>query len=136
MFDRVTSPLSDTPDLLRRFVPTLHEGWIESGDFRIHLKTNEKRLLRFGGWIEESRCEVGGANWGMVCDAEMSPELGDPLVLDGQATSFLSFGRACYVAMDHEKKEITGFLSAGISDEGWAGVVLPAVMKVAAERWR
>jgi hypothetical protein len=97
---------------------------------RVHVKTNEARLLRFGGGIAQGDREDDVSEWTIVCDAAMPPELGDPLVLVGKRTSFLSFGRAGYFAVAHEKKEVTGFVSAGVSDEDWAGVILPAVLGV------
>lgn len=135
MPDQPMLPLTEPPDLLRRFVPTAHEACIRTGDLRIRMRTNDARLLRLADGADH-KCGVSEVEWTMVCDPEMSPELGDPVVLNGQTMSVLSFGRACYVAMDHEKKEITGFVSAGISDDDWTGVLLPALSEMVAERWR
>jgi hypothetical protein len=92
-------------------------------------------LLRLADGADHKR-GVSEVEWTMVCDPEMSPQLGDPVVLDGETTSFLSFGRACYVAMDYERNELTGFVSAGISDDDWTGMILPAVSKMIEERWQ
>ena len=130
MSDLAMLPLTEPPDLLRRFAPTPHEACIQSGDLCVRMRTNEARLLRLAGGFEQNRCEFGQAAWTMICDPEMPAESGNPLVLDDGTTSFLSFGRSCYVVVDHQRNEVIGFVSAGISDEEWVGVVLPAVLVV------
>ena len=131
MCDRLMLPLTEPPDLLRRFVATPHEKLLKSGDLLLLVRTNAERLLRAAGAAADD--EVRRAEWTIVADADMPSELEDALVVHSATTSFLSFGRACYVAVDHEKEEITGFISAGISDDVWMGVVLPAVADVCRE---
>jgi hypothetical protein len=75
------------------------------------------------------------AEWTIVSDAEMAAEFGEPLVINFGTTSFVSFGRACYVAIDRRKNEITGFISAGVSDEDWGTMVLPKVLELLADGW-
>lgn len=135
MPNRPMLPLSEVPDLLRRFAPTAHEGCIRSGDLHIRLRTNDVRLLHARPGVDVDRREVDGPEWTMVCDAEMAPEFGEPLVIDVGTASFVSFGRACYVAIDRTKNEITGFISAGISDEDWGSMVLPKVLELFADGW-
>lgn len=128
--------LTEPPDLLRRFVPTPHEACVQSGDLRVRMRTNEARLLRLAGGLEDCDCHAHRADCTILCDAEMPAVLGSPLVLEVGTTSFLGFGRACYVGVDHERDEVTGFVSAGISDDEWVGVILPAVLEMIAESRR
>lgn len=133
MCDRLMLPLTEPPDLLRRFVPTPYQKCLQRDDLRLLVKTNDERLLQAAGGTG-SDGEGRHAEWTMVADAEMPPELGDALVVHGPMTTYLSFGQACYVAVDHENEEITGFVSAGISDDAWLGVILPAVLDAVTER--
>ena len=120
--------LPDPPDLLRRFVPTPHEGCIRRDGMHVHVQTNECRLVEKFGRTES--CSGGGVKWTMVCDPELPTGLSEPLEIESEAVFFVSFGRACFVAIDREQGEITGFMSAGISDEEWSRVIFPAVLRV------
>ncbi len=99
----------------------------------MRIKTNEERLLALTGTVDAEHVDLARMTWTIIADAEMSPELGDPLVLDGGPVSFLSFGQRCRIAVDHEQKEITGFVSARISDAEWSGVIVATVLAVIAE---
>lgn len=119
--------LPDPPDLLRRFVPTPHEACIRCDGLHVHLRTNESRLVEKFGRM--GSCNGGDVKWTMVCDPELPSPLSDPLAIESAAVLFLSFGRACFMAIDRANQEITGFMSAAISDKEWLKVILPAVLK-------
>jgi len=135
MSNRPMLPPTEIPDLLRRFVPTSHEACIRSENLHVTLRTNDVRLLHTTPGVDIDGREVDGPEWTMVCDAEMVPEFREPLVIDVGTTSFVSFGRACYVAIDRTKNEIAGFISAGISDEDWGSMVLPKVLELFSDGW-
>jgi hypothetical protein len=120
--------LPDPPDLLRRFVPTPHEGCIRRDGMHIHLRTNESRLVETFGRMES--CSVDDVNWTMVCDPELPSRLSEPVTIESESVLFLGFGRACFMAIDRVQKEITGFMSARLSDEEWSAVIFPAVLRV------
>ena len=122
--------LPDPPDLLRRFVPTPHEGCIRRDGIHIHLRTNECRLVE--KFERMKSCSGGDVMWTMVCDQELPAQLGEPLAIESESVLLLSFGQACFVAIDRGQREITGFMSTGIPDVEWSEVIFPAVLKVMA----
>ncbi len=120
-------PLSEPPDLLRRFVPLPHDLCVRNEDLHLHLTTNEPRLAAALGSIAECgndnnmKCTIS-------CDPDVSASFGDEIGIDTGDSTFLSFGRACVIAINREKREITGFVAAGILEGAWPVIVVPALM--------
>jgi hypothetical protein len=124
--------LPELPDLLRRFTSTPYEECLNSGDLSLHIKTNEPRLVDIlrgldGLWWH------GEATWTMLFDPELPATLGEAMAMESGAITFISFGRACMIAIDGEKKDITGFVSTAISEREWSARILPELQKLMAE---
>lgn len=126
--------LSSPPDLLRRFVALPHKLCIRTKDLHLHLTTNERQLAAALGEVVE-RCagDTVQMKLTILCDPDLPPELNDAIVTNIGDSIFLSFGRACLIAVQPPNREATGFVAAELLDGGWSDAVVPALMAVVAE---
>lgn len=127
--------LSEPPDLLRRFVSLSYELCVRIQGLHLHLATNEPRLAAALGSIAgDCRSDSIKMQCTIFCDPDLSPDLGEKIEIDAGDSIFLSFGRACVIAIDREKRQITGFVAAGALEGAWPAIVVPALTALIVEQ--
>lgn len=120
---------SEPPDLLRRFVPLPYVLCVRNESLHLHLTTNEPRLAAALGTIAgECRSDSIRIQCTIFCDPDLSPELGEEIRIDTRDSVFLSFGRACVIAIDANTRDITGFVAADLLQGPWPDQVVPSLM--------
>jgi hypothetical protein len=76
----------------------------------------------------------GGAKcdliWTMVCDPDLPAELGEASLMESAPVALLSFGRSCFMALHRNQKELTGFISSGVSEQNVLEIILPRVKEL------
>ena len=126
--------LSNPPDLLRRFVPLPYGFCVHTESLHLHFTTNESRLADTLASIT-GECAGNGPKikCTLLCDSDLSPELGDQNIVETDTSVFLTFERACVIAIDRKNREITGFIAADLLKGAWPAIVLPALMAMIVE---
>lgn len=125
--------LPDPPDLLRRFVDTPLQTVAQFGGRRVLLRTNHRSCLemlsKYFAADADGECDL---RWTMVCDPDLPADLGEASLVESAPVALLSFGRACFMALHRNQKELTGFISSGVSERSFLEVVLPRVKELVA----
>jgi hypothetical protein len=124
---KTDSPI--VPDLLRRFVETPYTESFMSGDTTIQVETNDPAMISGMRYAlsSQSGFETDLLAWKLVRD-EAAPSVGKELtVLRSGPLSILRLGMGTLVAVDHERREVMGFIAPDLSAEEFATVLLPEI---------
>jgi hypothetical protein len=123
----------DPPDLLRRFIETPLQKKILFEGKRVLIRTNHPGcfdiLSRHSVEISDGECELV---WTLVCDGDLPVELGEPTVMESGPVAVLSFGRGCFMALQRERMELMGFISAAVEERSLEELILPRVKELIA----
>ncbi len=126
--------LSDPPDLLRRFVSSPNEFCIRSAGLHLRFRTNEPQLATtLGETVLECEGEGASINGTILFDSDLSVELSEAILLVTSDAVFLSFGRACLIAIARENREVSGFVAAELPNGAWSDLIVPALVAAIAE---
>jgi hypothetical protein len=110
-FSRHNDPL----DLLRRFLPTPLKAVYRIGSVQVVVRTNDITLLP--AFPLGADLDMGGAQnleWKLVRDVDSSGLLDEPVFLNSGVLTIVEMGTACLLALDHERRELLGFIGADI----------------------
>jgi hypothetical protein len=100
------------PDLLRRFTETPHAFCTEEGDNSLRVETNDPAILvEFVSQIERFPRSY---SWKIIRDDTMSTSRQAMALSFGPLTAVL-LGAETLVIVDHERREVLGFLAADVS---------------------
>ncbi len=123
--------LPDPPDLLRRFAPAPYQAFVSFEGHPCRIRTNDacilQALIQCSQPHESDACEL---EWTLISDPAMPKLLENPIVMEGQPVLYLRFGRACFVAIDRQRKEIASFISAGVAMEAITDLVVPTILNL------
>ena len=124
----------DPLDLLRRFVPTPLKARYRFGTCQVVVQTNDFALLPALP-LETSLAETGGLvlEWKLIRDADSHGPLEAPTILKSQSLTILQMGPPCLVAMDHERRELLGFIGADIDAHTYREFLLPILSRITRE---
>lgn len=110
-FTRHNDPL----DLLRRFVPTPLKAVYRIGSVQVIVRTNDITLLPtfpLGAELDVSRGQH--LRWKLIRDVDSPGFLDEPVFLTSGVLTIVEMGTACLLALDHERRELLGFIGADI----------------------
>ena len=123
--------LPDPPDLLRRFVETPLQRMLQFEGKRVLLQSNQQGCLDMFSSLAlddgDGKCDL---TWTMVCDPNLPAELGEASLMESAPVALLSFGRACFMALHRNQKELTGFISSGVDEQAVLEIILPRVKEL------
>jgi hypothetical protein len=129
------SPHHDDPlDLLRRFVPTPLKAVYRIGPACVVVKTNDITLLPafpLGADLEASEAEI--FQWKLVRDLDSRGHLGETVFLTSGALTIVEMGTACLLAVDHERRELLGFVGADVDARTHQEFLVPFLCRMTNE---
>jgi hypothetical protein len=110
---------TESPDLLRRFIPTPVKGVYLVGGVRVRVQTNDFALLPglpldAASDADHARADTQGLEWTLIRDADSSGLLERPMFMTAETLTVVVMGTACLVGLDHERRELFGFIGADI----------------------
>jgi hypothetical protein len=106
---------AEPPDLLRRFVPTSVKAVYRVGGVRVVVQTNDSTLLPALPLAQDhARDEEQNMAWTLIRDEDSHGLLEPPLLLKSGRLTVVMMGIACLMGLDHERRELIGFIGADI----------------------
>lgn len=124
----------DPLDLLRRFVPTPLKTVYRIGQLRVVVRTNDITLLPafpLGADLDSSGEET--FQWKLVRDLDSRGHLGEPVFLTSGALTVVEMGTACLLAVDHERRELLGFVGADVDARTHQEFLVPFLCRMTNE---
>jgi hypothetical protein len=124
----------DPLDLLRRFIPTPLKAFYDIGTVRVTLETNDIALLPTRPL--PTCLHVPGQQrlqWRLVRDWDWPGPLEAPIFLTSGALMIVAMGPACLLGVDHQKRELLGFIGAAIDQRTHQEVVIPLLCRLSKE---
>lgn len=120
--------LSESPDLLHRFLHAPLKGEFQIANCRICLRSNDESCLRM---LQQYRAKESDAapdfEGRLFFDENLPADISDPIVLEDEVVTLLSLGRGCFVVLHRLRKEFFGFISSGLSPGMVTDAVVPAI---------
>jgi len=116
----------DPLDLLRRFVPTPLKARYRVGTLPVLVETNDFSLLP--AFPLETDAENRGApalEWKLIRDPDAQDTMQSPKVLKTPSLTMIEMGPSCLVGIDHERRELLGFIGANVDAGTYREFVLP-----------
>jgi len=124
----------DPLDLLRRFIPTPLKAFYDIGTVRVTLETNDMALLPTRPL--PACLHVPGEQrlqWRLVRDWDWLGPLEAPIFLTSGALMIVAMGPACLLGVDHQKRELLGFIGAAIDQRTHQEVLIPLLCRLSKE---
>jgi hypothetical protein len=116
----------DPLDLLCRFVPTPLRTRFRNGVTPVVVETNDFSLLPVFPLDAESKeaCKPT-FEWKVIRDPDASGPLGEPVILESLLLTVVGLGPACLACVDHERKELLGFIGPEIDARTYQEFLVP-----------
>jgi hypothetical protein len=125
---------NDPLDLLRRFVPTPLKAVYRISSLRVIVKTNDITLLpAFPLGADLDAVGESVLEWKLVRDADSPGLLGEPVFLTSNALTVVEMGTACLLALDHERRELLGFIGADVDAHTYQEFLVPFLCRMTNE---
>ncbi len=123
---------SGVPDLLRRFVETPYAVGFGSGDATVRIESNEFAIVNnmHSTMVSQGGFETEILNWRLIRDEEAPCDGKDLTILTAGAVTTLLAGTGTIIAIDHERREVLGFIAANVSAEEFVTSLLPVILKL------
>jgi hypothetical protein len=129
------SPAHGDPlDLLRRFIPTPLKAMYRIGSVRVTVETNDFRLLP--ALPLGANLDVPGGKtleWKLVRDMGSPGLLQAPTCLTSGALTVVDMGTSCLLGLDHERRELLGFIGADIDARTYQEFLVPFLCRMTNE---
>jgi hypothetical protein len=125
---------NDPLDLLRRFVPTPLKAVYRIGSVRVIVQTNDITLLPafpLGADLDVEGKQT--VEWKLVRDVDSPGLLEEPVFLNSGALTIVEMGTACLLAVDHERRELLGFIGADIDARTHQEFLVPFLCRMTNE---
>jgi hypothetical protein len=129
-FPRHNDPL----DLLRRFVPTPLKAVYRIGSVQVVVRTNDITLLPafpLGADLDLTREQ--NLQWKLIRDVDSPGLLDEPVFLNSGVLTIVGMGTACLLALDHERRELLGFIGADIDARTHQEFLVPFLCRMTNE---
>jgi hypothetical protein len=116
----------DPLDALRRFIPTPLRTRFHIGDARVTVETNDFTLLPALP-LDTTSADLAGPDieWKLVRDLDAPGLLEEPLVLTSGSLTVVGMGTACLLGLDHERRELLGFIGADVDGRTFQEFLVP-----------
>jgi len=121
----------DPLDLLRRFVPTPLKARYRVGSLPVIVETNDFSLLPT--FPLETDSENAGAptlEWKLIRDADAQDAVESPKILKTPSLTLIEMGPSCLIGIDHERRELLGFIGANVDAGTYREFILPLLCQV------
>jgi hypothetical protein len=125
---------NDPLDLLRRFVPTPLKAIYRIGSVSVIVRTNDITLLP--AFPLGADLNIDGEQmleWKLIRDTDSRGLLEEPLFLNSEALTIVEMGTACLLALDHERRELLGFIGADVDARTHQGFLVPFLCRMTSE---
>ena len=104
------------------------------GPIRVVVETNDFTLLP-GLPFDEAGAETAEwtFEWKLVRDAEAVGTLEEPLSLTSGTLTIVYMGTACLLGLDHERRELLGFIGVEVGASTFQDYLLPILCRMSTE---
>jgi hypothetical protein len=125
---------TDPLDLLRRFIPTPFKGTYQVDLVCVTVQTNDLTLLPA---LLLTECmdlpQRQPVEWKLVRDQDSNGVLDLPRTFGSGPLTFVEMGTACFFGLDHERREILGFISTRIDARTYQDLIVPLLCQMTRE---
>jgi hypothetical protein len=126
---------TDSPDLLRRFIPTPVKAVYRVGGVRVRVQTNDFALLPAlpldaDPNADDARADRQDLEWILIRDADSNGPLERPMFVTTEALTVVVMGTACLVGLDHERRQLFGFIGAEVDARIHQEFLVPILCKM------
>ena len=131
MSQRDCSTYADPLDILRRFIPAPLKASYRIGPVRVIVQTNDFCLLPALPLLVN--LEAPGEQtieWKLIRDTESHGSLQAATILASGALTVVEMGPACVLGLDHERRELLGFIGADIDARTHQGFLVPILCQM------
>jgi hypothetical protein len=131
--DRINK--AESPDLLRRFIPTPVKVVYRVGGVRVKVQTNDFALLPAlpldaNPDADHARADTQDLEWILIRDADSNGLLECRMLMTAETLTVVVMGTACLVALDHQRRELFGFIGADIDIRTHQEVLVPILCQM------
>jgi hypothetical protein len=124
----------DPLDLLRRFIPTPYRTRFRLAATSFVVETNDFSLLpelpletEFDAFLPSKLA------WKLVRDPDAHGLLQEPLQLISGQLTVVAMGTACLIGVDRERRELLGFIGAGVDPRTFQESLVPLLCRLSLE---
>lgn len=122
---------SDPLDMLRRFIPTPLKAVYRIGSVRVMVETNDFTLLpTLPLETEVDDAGEGTLEWKLVRDGDARGLLETPVFLSSGSLTVVEMGTACLLGLDHERRELLGFLGHDVDPRTYQEFLVPLLCRM------
>jgi hypothetical protein len=124
----------DPLDVLCRFVPTPQRARYRIGSLQICVETNDFTLLPALPFYDQRNqpAELRFA-WKLVRDHNVTGLLEEPVLLTAGELTVVRMGEACLLGIDHDRRELLGFIGAEVDSGTFQEFLLPFLCRLSHE---
>jgi len=124
----------DPLDVLRRFIPTPHRAKYRIGPIEVVVETNDFGLLPSIPSQQGAGDPVEGTlEWKLVRDHDVDGGLDEPVFFTSGTLTVVRMGSACLLGLDHERRELLGFLGDSVDSRTFQDFLVPFLCGLSAE---
>lgn len=121
----------DPLDVLRRFIPTPLKAVYRVGSVRVMVETNDFTLLPILPMeTEADETGHGTLEWKLVRDPDAHGLLESPVFLSSGSLTVVEMGTACLLGLDHERRELMGFLGHDVDARTYQEFLVPFLCRM------
>jgi hypothetical protein len=129
----MNTEMAPPPDLLRRFVSAPHASRHRVHDSYVCLETNDVEIAMamrasFNSPPEHDR--FPSFLWKLIRDDEAPCGGQEVTILSSGTMSTVFIGPGTVICIDHQRREVLGFLSASISTQEFVSTVMPIILRL------
>jgi hypothetical protein len=124
----------DPLDPLRRFIPTPLRTQFRVGSTTVVVETNDFSLLPalpLAG--PSSGLDLSSLAWKLVRDSDAHGLLQEPVFLISGPLTIVGMGPACLLGMDHERRELLGFIGMDVDARTFQEFLVPFLCRLSKE---
>ena len=124
----------ESPDLLRRFIPTPIKAIYRVGAVRVTVQTNDFTLLpALPLDTDHARLDEQNLEWTLIRDADSHGLLEPSNCFTSGTLTVVVMGTACLMGLDRERRELLAFFGAAIDTRTHQGVLVPLLCEMTNE---
>jgi len=124
----------DPLDALRRLIPTPLKAVYRIGSLRVMVETNDFTLLPILPMETDTDATGDGTlEWKLVRDPDARGLLDTPVFLSSVSLTVVEMGAACLLGLDHERRELVGFLGNDVDARTYQEFLVPFLCRMTNE---
>jgi hypothetical protein len=125
---------ADPLDLLRRFISTPLRAVYRVGFHRVMVQTNDFGLLPELPLEAHPHLPADQTlEWKLIRDMDSPGALESPVVLISYPLTLVAMGSACLLGLDHERRELLGFIGSDIDARTHQEFIVPFLCRMTSE---